>query len=67
VEFSKVGELPPVEITVHVLAPAFVDPAPVGASFETISVRVGNRRRDDVTCVVQALGDPLNGGQIRAP
>src|SRR3990170_3562185 len=48
VEVPKVGELAPVEITVHVLAPAFVEPAPVGASFETISVPVRYQNPEDV-------------------
>ena len=61
VEVPKAGDLSPVEITVHVLAPAFVEPAPIGASFEAIAVPVRYQSPDDVSCGVQALGMALDG------
>jgi len=67
VEVSTVGELAPVEITVHVLAPAFVEPAPVGASFETLSVPIRYQNPEDVTCGVQALGMALDALPGAAP
>jgi hypothetical protein len=67
VEVPKAAELPPVEITVHVLAPAFVDPAPMGASFETISVPVRYQDPGDVSCGVQALGMAMDALPGAAP
>ncbi len=67
VQVPKAGELPPVEITVHVLAPTFVDPAPMGASFEAISVPVRYQAPGDVSCGAQALGMALDALPGAAP
>jgi hypothetical protein len=66
-EIPKSGEPPPVAITVHVLAPAFVDPAPVGAWFEAISVPVRYQDPGDVSCGVQALGMAMDALPGAAP
>jgi predicted double-glycine peptidase len=67
VEVSNASELPPVEITVHVLAPTFVEPAPVGASFEAISIPVRYQNPGDVSCGAQALGMALDALPGAAP
>jgi hypothetical protein len=67
VDVPEAAGLPPVEITVQVLAPSFVDPAPIGASFETIPVPVRYQEPGDVSCGVQALGMALDALPGPAP
>ena len=67
VEIATAGDLPPLEISVHVLAPAFVEPAPFGASFETIPVEVRFQDPGDASCGIQALGMALDALPGSAP
>jgi hypothetical protein len=67
VEVANAAELTPVEITVHVLAPPFFDPAPVVASFESIDVQVRYQNPGDLSCGVQALGMALDALPGAAP
>src|SRR3990170_7550007 len=67
VEVATAGDLPPIEITVHVLAPAFGEPAPIGTSIETIAVPVRYQDPGDVSCGVQALGMALDALPGAAP
>ena len=67
VEVQRPGDLLPVEMTVRVLAPTFIEPAPIGASFETITVPVRYQAPGDVSCGVQALGMALDALPGAAP
>src|SRR3990172_8154497 len=67
VEVQQAGDLLPVGMTVRVLAPTFVVPAPMGAAFETLSVPVRYQDPGDVSCGVQALGMALDALPGAAP
>jgi len=83
IEVQLTGGLPPVEMTVRILAPTFVETAPIGASFDTLYVPVRYQdppsagslasppgqagQAPDVTCGVQALGVALDALPGAAP
>ena len=67
IEVQLTGGLPPVEVTVRVLAPTFVETAPIRASFDTLSVPVRYQDPGDVSCGVQALGMALDALPGAAP